>query len=323
MNLERERRVKRLTTRRPKIWMPPSVNPEPDGGQDAEIIRQGGIRGRGRKIVSTDATKHVERQLTHDFHTDDIGGLDQLAIVAACNNGDHDARQERTVWSDINVGIKAFILSRREANDPQEGDAGRTETAYARAPITIRCLVGPSKIEAAPKPVSVDIRVAQNGNTCPKDAEVTAFIDYEKPMTARFKVIHNGKAGQTIEIKAREVSLAGKTWYRIERLERYALDPGKHDFQIKLIGGGESESKSLDVDCPPFKVTSLWLTYKVEDKDTCPKKVVEKVTGNATSPGTAPYEIKTQSGLVVDSGTASFSARAWPMSPSSGATSSS
>jgi hypothetical protein len=260
------------------------------------------------RVVANESTKRVKRDLIHDFHTDNIGGIDQLSIVGACNAGDHAATQERTLFSDINVGIKAFILTRSDANDPQEPNAGRTETGYARAPITIRCLAGPTKAEAPPKPVSVDIRVAQKGNTCPKDAEVTAYIDYEKPMTgsahARFQVVHNGKPGETIEIKAREVSLAGKTWYRIERLERYELNPGKHDFQIKVIGGGQSPKRSLDVDCPPFRVTSAWLKYEVEDKDTCPKKVVEEATFHANGPGEAPYRIKTQGGLVVTQGTA-------------------
>jgi hypothetical protein len=44
----------------------------------------------------------------------------------------------------------------------------------------------------------------------------------------------------------------------------------------------------------------------VEDKDTCPKRVVETATFKATRPGQAPFEIKTAGGLVVHSGTASF-----------------
>ncbi len=246
----------------------------------------------------------------YGFDTDDLG-LDRLAIIAACNAGNHPPTQEHTVPPDIDVridvGIKAYFQKRREAKQPEEAegdDQGRSQTAYARAPVTIRCLAAPSHAETPPKPASVDIRVAQKGNTCPKDAEVTAYIDYEKPMTGRFQVVHNGAPGETIEIKAREVSFAGKTWYRIERLERYELDPGKHDFQIKVIGGGESPTRSLDVDCPPFKVTSAWLKYEVEDKDTCPKKVVEEATFHANGPGEAPYRIKTQGGLVVTQGTA-------------------
>jgi hypothetical protein len=255
-------------------------------------------------IVANESSKRVKRDLVHDFHTDNIGGIDQLSIVGACNAGDHAATQERKIFSDINVGIKAFILSRSEANDPQEPNAGRTETGYARAPITIRCLAGPSKAEAPPKPVSVDIRVAQKGNTCPKDAEVTAYIDYEKPMTGRFQVVHNGTPGETIEIKAREVSLAGKTWYRIERLERYELDPGKHDFQIKVIGGGESPTRSLDVDCPPFKVTSAWLRSRI--RTPAPRRWSKRRRSTPTAPARLPIASKRKA--------ASWSRRAPPTS---------
>jgi hypothetical protein len=199
----------------------------------------------------------------------------------------------------IAMQVKAYRFKRGNTSVNKRRD----NTVFGKMPIRVICQQE-SQSEAPPKPVSVDIRVAQKGNTCPKDAEVTAYIDYEKPMTGRFQVVHNGVPGKTIEIKAREVSLAGKTWYRIERLQRYELDPGKHDFQIKVVGGGESPTRRLDVDCPPFKVTSAWLKYEVEDKDTCPKKVVEEATFHANGPGEAPYRIKTQGGLVVTQGTA-------------------
>ena len=249
-------------------------------------------------------TKSLNFVTVYEFQTDALG-LHQQEIIAACNAGNQPPTQEHPASSEIDVGIKAYFMTRKDAKIEEGGDdQGRSQTAHARAPVNIRCLAAPSHAETPPKPVSVDIRVAQRGNTCPKDAEVTAYIDYEKPMTGRFQVVHNGKPGETIEIKAREVSLAGKTWYRIERLERYELDPGKHDFQIKVIGGGESPTRSLNVDCPPFKVTSAWLKYEVEDKDTCPKKVVEEATFHANGPGEAPYRIKTQGGLVVTQGTA-------------------
>jgi hypothetical protein len=263
-------------------------------GQSDATVRLGG----GEDVKSLKFVK------VYSFQTGDVG-LDQQAIIAACNAGNHPSTQERSLSSDIDVGIKAFFMKRRDAKIEEGGDdQGRSQTAYARAPVTIHCLAAPSHADAPPKPVSVDIRVAEKGNTCPKDAEVTAYIDYEKPMTGRFQVVHNGKSGETIEIKAREVSFAGKTWYRIERLERYELEPGKHDFQIKVIGGGESPTRNLDLDCPPFKVTSARLKYEVEDKDTCPKKVVEEATFHANGPGEAPYRIKTQGGLVVTQGTA-------------------
>jgi hypothetical protein len=250
-------------------------------------------------------TKHVKLDgRTNEFSTDNIGGLDALTIVNACNAGNHDPKHERESFeSEISVGIKAFIPRRREANDLQEGDFGRTETAYAKVPVVIHCLAPVAMQEAGPKPVSVDIRVKQRGDTCPKDTDIKAFIDYDKPMTGRFRVIHNGKQSKPIEIKAREVSFAGKTFYRIERLD-YKLDPGKHSFKIKVIDGGSSKKETITVDCPPFEVSSTWLKYEVEDKDTCPKQVTETATIYGNRPGDAPYRIETQGGLVVTEGIA-------------------
>jgi len=242
-----------------------------------------------------------------NFHTDHLA-VDAQAIVNACNSGNHPATQEHTVFSDIGVGIKAYFRTRRDAKwdieEAGQNASGRSQTAYARAQVTIRCLAGPSHVELPPKPVSVDIRVTQKGNSCPKDTEVTAFIDYEKQMTGRFQVVHNGKPGETIEIKSHKVSFAGKTWYRIERLERYKLDPGKHDFQIKVVGGGESKKESIDVKCPPFKVTSAWLNYDVENKDVCKKQVTETATIFGNGPGEAAYRVTIQGGLVATQGVA-------------------
>jgi len=265
--------------------------------QSAGTLRLGG----GKDVKSL---KFVQ---PFNFHTDNLA-VDAQAIVNACNSGDHPATQEHTVFSDVGVGIKAYFRTRRDAKwdleQAGENDSGRSQTAYARAQVTIRCLAGPSHAELPPKPVSVDIRVTQKGDSCPKDADVTAFIDYEKQMTGRFQVVHNGKPGETIEIKARKVSFAGKTWYRIERLERYKLDPGKHDFQIKVVGGGESKKESIDVNCPPFKVTSAWLNYEVENKDVCKKQVIETASFFGNGPGDAAYRVTIQGGLVATQGTA-------------------
>jgi hypothetical protein len=249
-------------------------------------------------------TKHFSDVITHEFSTAHIGGIEAQALVDKCNEANYQGDRNRDFEGfNISVGIKAYVLKRSDANDLQEPDAGRTTTAYTQAPIVLRCLAPPQKIEVL-KPVSVDIRVEQKGETCPKDAEVTAYIDYDKPMTGRFRVVHNGKQGEIIEIKAREMSFAGKTFYRIERLERYKLDPGKHNFKIKVIGGGKSDTKSIDVECPPFKVTSTWLTYEVEDKDTCKKQVIEKVRIVANRPGDVPFRVETAGGLVVNQGIA-------------------
>ncbi len=181
-------------------------------------------------------------------------------------------------------------------NEFNGGDVSR----HTAINMKVNCLAFQG-IQAPPKPVSVDIRVKQKGKTCPKDTEVTAFIDYDKPMTARFKVIHNGKEPKSapIEIKAHKVSFAGKTWYRVERLQRYQLDPGKHSFQIKVMGGGMSPKKTITVDCPPFQPTSMWLTLNKENTPTCPKKVDAEVRVNGNGPGSVLTKIKNQAGVVM------------------------
>jgi len=256
-----------------------------------------------RSLGGSKKTKTIKRTEAHTFHTNDLI-LDRAAIIDVCNSDGRPATQEFTRFTAINVGIKAFFQTRREARDIHEAgdDTGRSETAHTRAPITVRCMAGASHIDAPPRPVSIDIRVKQKGETCPKDTEVTAFIDYDKPMTARFHVIHNGKEPKSapIEIKARKVSFAGKTWYRVERMERYKLDPGKQTFQIKVLGrGGMSPLKTVDVNCPTFKVTSMWLTLDKSDKATCPKKVDAKVRVDANAPGSVLTKIKNHAGVVM------------------------
>jgi len=173
------------------------------------------------------------------------------------------------------------------------------------------------KIEALPEPYSVDVKVEQSGNSCPKKTDVTALIKYRKPMTATFRFKVDGKPSEPITIKARKVE-AGKpgapggpgagTYYLIERLKTYHLDPGQHNFRVVLDSGEGAKSgvKTVKIDCPPFKVVSTSLDYKVAKQSTCPKNVKETVTATATRPGKAAFVIKTAGGLVVHSGTAVF-----------------
>lgn len=257
----------------------------------------------------TGKTKHVKLDgRTHEFSTDQIGGIDAQAIVNACNAGGHDPTQERDPFeSDIGVGIKAYIPTRKEANDFQEGDVGRTETAYARAPVIVRCLAGPSKIQAPPEPFSVDVLVQQKGETCPKETEVTARIKYHEPATARFRFKLDGELSELITIEARKLggqhgapNLPGKKGvYLVERLKTYHLDPGQHHFRVELQGGKKSDVKTLKIECPPFQATSMWLALNTENKSTCPKNVDASVRINANRPGSVLTKIKNQAGVVM------------------------
>ena len=177
------------------------------------------------------------------------------------------------------------------------------------------CAALPQPIKTPPEPWYMKLIVNQQGDTCPMKTEVRTILKYNIPMTARFRIKHNGKPGKYIEIKARD-TLKGKDRpltrgrYLVERVEYYYLDPGKHDFRVEVIGGTrgtvQSSVETIRVKCPPFKVTSAWLTYDVGKKSTCKKQVKEKLKAKATRPGNAPFEIKTQGGLVVHSGTLEF-----------------
>ena len=174
----------------------------------------------------------------------------------------------------------------------------RHRTIYA----AIYCTVKVAQSVPAPKVLNVDIRVKQKGDTCPKDSEVTAYIDYDRPTTARFWIVRNGQRDKTFSIKAREVSLGGKTWYRVERMQPYKLGPGKNRFHIEVQGGRKSKTELVAVTCPPFKVFSTWLKYEVAKTPYCPKQVKETVTFKATRPGFIPYRIKLQGGAVAHEG---------------------
>ncbi len=251
-------------------------------------------------LVST--TKQIKDDLSFDVSASDIPqglspNVQAANIFRICN--DH-ARGKTADTSFTHYLMVTLGLKFNERGFDSGGAVAVDFTDQRAVPVKVVC----RSTNPTPKPVSVDIRVKQKGNTCPKDTEVTAYIDYEKPMTGRFRVIHNGSKSEPIEITARKVSLFGKTWYRIERMQRYKLDPGSHTFQIKVIGGGKSPKKTINVDCPPFKVSSAWLSYKVESKLTCKKKVDEEAVFYASRPGDIPYKIETQGGLVVTQGIA-------------------
>jgi len=168
-----------------------------------------------------------------------------------------------------------------------------------------------SEVLAPPKPFSIDVKVEQKGETCPKQTDVTAIIKYRVPATARFRFKVDGKLSEIHEIKARKIEPdktqpvpGGGGYYLVERLKTYHLDPGQTNFRIVMEDGSGKKSavKTVKINCPPFEVTSAWLTYNVSDKPTCPKEVREKATFNVSRPGWVKYRIKHRGGLVVSEG---------------------
>jgi hypothetical protein len=206
----------------------------------------------------------------------------------------------------VAMQVKAFRFKRGNTSINKRRD----NTVFGKMPVSVICQVE-TEVKAPPKISEAALGIAISGQTCPKPATVEVMIAAEAPREVRYK-IERGNGTTTTpgwiegKIKMQKGLMGAKSAFLRAEHELDALDPGKRKFRLWIDGWGKTPWRTVDVECPPFKVTSLWLTYDVEDKDPCPKKVVEKVTGKATRPGTAPFEIKTQGGLVVHSGTATF-----------------
>jgi hypothetical protein len=149
---------------------------------------------------------------------------------------------------------------------------------------------------------SVDLKVDQHGESCPKDVTVTAYADYRWPAESHMRMQVDGGFPKARVAKTKEVTFAGKTFNRAEAEFHYKLDPGQKTFKLIVDKGKKSHTETVEIKCPPFKVLSAWLKYEVENKSVCPKQVTETATYHTTRPGWVNHEIKMQGGLVVSSG---------------------
>ena len=172
-------------------------------------------------------------------------------------------------------------------------------------PVPVKCTKNIS-------PWVVDLRVTQPGDSCPKKTEVRTFIKFSQPATAKFRFRVDGKLSELHTMNAVNTARPkpgqpqGPTTYLVEHVKTYYLDPGEHSFSVEVRGGKKSRTITQTVYCPPFRVTEAWLNYKVQNTPVCTKNVKELATFKSTSPGEAPFAIKTQGGLIVHSGTAIF-----------------
>jgi hypothetical protein len=186
-----------------------------------------------------------------------------------------------------------------------------SKTTVGQLTLKILCAPLPQPVKAPPKIAEAALGVATSGNTCPKPATATVTIAAEAPRPVFYKIERGNGTTTTADwiegrIKMQKGLAGGKSAFLHAKHDLGALDPGTRKFRLWIDGWGKTPWRTVDVDCPPFKVTSAWLKYDVEDKDTCPKRVAETATFKATRPGKAPFQIKTAGGLVVHSGTASF-----------------
>jgi hypothetical protein len=258
------------------------------------------------------------------------------SILQKCNAVADD---QRTASEDRNVGPISFFVTlgvhtRRDTSSLGAATGGggwgsgvahgivpptgfRPMDEYSRTfptlfNVNVVCAPLPQPIKAPPQPVAVNISVDPKGEVCPKETEVTAWIYYDEPATAQFRFKLDGKLSglytrETVKIGAPGTLKSNPpAAYLVKETRTYHLDPGQHRFRVEVRGGKKSEVVTRRTECPPFKVTSAWLNYDVENKQTCPKEVGETATFKSTRPGKAPFQIKTQGGLVVHSGTAVF-----------------
>jgi hypothetical protein len=221
------------------------------------------------------------------------------SAVLACNqNKQSGANTDGTHTTYVRLGFKLFVGAARVGNPA-------TKLVDGDVQAKVVCKKAPKFVEISHFAVKVD----NSTDKCPKQAVVQVGFSTNRDDRIDFTLEHMNSELQTSEHFVQPVQIGGQ--YTATKLIDLVVDSNTKYVEVRLKDGSDSKrwrpSGPLGIPCPrAFKVTSLWLTYDVEDKDTCPKKVREKGTGKATAPGQAPFEIKAQSGLVADSGTADF-----------------
>jgi hypothetical protein len=314
-----------------------------DGAIDAVIVHFGSCSGhqalgcRFNPIMYMEFPSARDFRAAREFHPFTIApdSTTGQSILQKCNavaNSQQGADNSRTVDPE-SFFVTLGVDTRRDAGglgaDSGWGiahgivpaDAFRPLDSYTKThpvqfTVNVECAPLPQPIKAPPQPVAVNISIDSKGEVCPKETEVTAWIYYDEPATAQFRFKLDGELSGLYTREAVKVGGHGQgpvpkgkdrpDRYLVRETKTYYLDPGQHHFRVEVRGGQKSEVITRRTECPPFKVFSTWLNYDVENKPTCPKEVDETATFKSTRPGKAPFQIKTQGGLVVHSGTATF-----------------
>jgi hypothetical protein len=220
--------------------------------------------------------------------------------VFACNQEKQSgARTDDTHTVYVSIPFKLFVSAERVGNvSKREVDGG--------VGAKVVCKRAPKSVEISHLAVKVD----NSTDTCPKNAVVEVGFKTNRDDRIDFTLDHmNAGRLSTSEHFVQPFQIGGQ--YTATKRMDLVVDSNTAYVEVRLKDGSDSRRwratgpTGTPISCPrAFKVSSLWLTYDVQNKDTCPKKVVEKVMGKATAPGKRPFEIKTQAGLVVHSGMA-------------------
>ena len=277
-----------------------------------EQIRSAAEKHVGAEVRVGDDFRTIDRSQT--FSLDAVNAHNGFSfeqqVVSMCNDAHPELPTENVSVNSGGITVFAGFSAKKRNALVQAGGAmwdsghGRPAIAFTGIPINIVCIGKPAPRSAGlpperarPKPVSVDLRVEQHGETCPKSVTVKAYADYKSPVTATMRMLGMGtRAGPIRKVKTRKVEAFGKVWHRAETEFKYTMDPGEKTFKLRVDGNADAQ-QTVAIDCPPFKVTSAWLKYEVVEAGICPKQIVETATFRTTRPGWVDYVIKHQSGL--------------------------
>jgi hypothetical protein len=221
------------------------------------------------------------------------------AILACNREKESGADTSGTHTTYVDLGFKLFVTATRAGNFADRSVDGQVQAK-------VICKKAPKLVEISHFAVKLD----DTSDSCPKKAVVQVGFSTNRNDRIDFTLAHmNAGTLSTSEHFVQPFQIGGQ--FTATKLIDLVVDSNTAYVEIGLKDGSDSRRwRPLDpqgISCPrALKVTSLWLIYDVENEDTCPKKVREKVTGKATAPGKAPFEIKTQTGLVVHSGMADF-----------------
>jgi hypothetical protein len=220
-------------------------------------------------------------------------------IVAKCNAKFPELPSEEQIVDRMDLTVHGgFSAGKKRAKFSIGGgwynnsSSGRPAIAHTTFPVNIICLGKPFRAAPAPPPparagntlYSIDLKVTQRGETCPKDVTVTAYANYRWPTKSRMRMTVDGGFPKIHIAETEKVTFAGKTFHRAEAQFHYKLDPGQRTFKLTVDHQEKTHTETVEIKCPPFKVLSAWLKYDVEQTPVCPTKVVETATFYTTRP---------------------------------------
>ena len=224
-------------------------------------------------------------------------------IIKACNqylNGGpssgHQFTHPITVTLSVNTrrGRKGFIPANPSGNF-NGGDVSRQSTFR----VNVKCIPYASLIRGS-DPVEIKLEATpRNGNSCPRNTTIKTRIVYHYDRNVKFDILRNGKKIKTVGLKPTKVNVShGPDLWVINRQDAVKAKAGQNRFRIKVRGGGESQVKTVNIECAPFQPLFANLQYNVAGGNYCPKKVWETTTFSANGPGSLVYQLVQENGSV-------------------------